>query len=100
MNGFFHDVLPEFLVQGVGSRQAHCAAQDVAQLPAQPDELKQPDTGIGFVFHQNVDVAVFFTLPTGNRLKDVDVSDRESTQDTTIFFCSNAMACSRSMLKT
>jgi len=75
MNGFFQIVLPEFFVQGFGSRQVHCATQDIAQLPAQPDELKQPDMGIGFVFHQDVDIAAFFTLPTGNRSKDVEASD-------------------------
>jgi hypothetical protein len=86
MNGFFQNVLPEFFVQGFGSRQVHCATQDIAQLPAQPGELKQPDTGFGFVFHQDIDVAVFFTLPAGDRPKDLEASDRESTHDTMIFF--------------
>jgi hypothetical protein len=57
----------------------------MAQLPAQPDELKQPDMGIGFEFHQDIDVAVFFTLATSNRPKDVKASDRESTHDTPVF---------------
>lgn len=85
MNGFFQNILPKLFVQGVGSRQVHCATQDIAQLPAQPHELKQPHMGIGFVFHQDVDIAVFFTLPAGNRPKDIKASDRESAHNTPIF---------------
>jgi hypothetical protein len=71
MNGFFQKVLPKLFMQGIGSRQVHGTTQDIAQLPAQPDELEQSNMSIGFVFHQDVDIAAFFTLPASNRSKDI-----------------------------
>jgi hypothetical protein len=81
MNSLFQNVVPEVFVQRVGSRQVHFTTQDVAQLPAQPSELKQSDTGTGFIFHQDVHVAAFFTLSPGNRSKEIKAFNRKPAHD-------------------